>query len=228
MKKMMRKWALLITVVVAVTGCAVAATLAAQTTDFVLMINGKVVETEKPIVAIDNSSYLPVRELSEKLGFDVTWHEQFGGQKKVVDIQTNSKNVIHDWIKETMKLDLPENTRALDYTYYGEEGAFWGEVSISHEEIDAVIEQLEKEYVKGTQAGQEGEKVLTKEEIFQKLSPIEPLLEEQRYGWKLNHEQVEYAYYKPQGETFIFVLKEADGQHVVYLMHSVDSIIVRK
>ena len=121
-----------------------------------------------------------------------------------------------------------QNTRALDYTYYGEEGAFWGEVSISHEEIDAVIEQLEKEYVKGTQAGQEGEKVLTKEEIFQKLSPIEPLLEEQRYGWKLNHEQVEYAYYKPQGETFIFVLKEADGQHVVYLMHSVDSIIVRK
>ena len=227
MKKIMRKWELLITVVVAVAGCAVAVTLTAQTTDFILMINGKAVETEKPIVVINNSSYLPVRELSEKLGFDVTWHEKFYWYNKVIDIRTNPMGEIHEMVRDRIEIDLPDDTRIFNYEYHGEEDYFLAKISVSHKDIEQMIEQLEKRYGKGSEAGQEGLSK-SKEDI---LADIRPTITREHRWWDLDKAQVEYAYgetavgrYLPKRRkntkfVSVCILKEVDGRHLVYIKY---------
>ena len=226
MKKMTRKWALLITVVVAIAGCAVAATLSAQTTDFTLMINGKVVETEKPIVAIDNSSYLPVRELSEKLGFDVTWHERFF-YFNVIDIRTSPMGEIYEIVRDRIEMDLPDDTKVLNYKYIAKEDYVLAKISVSHKDIERMIEQLEKRYGKDSEAGREGLNK-SKEDV---LADFPPYMTNVSPWWDLDKAQVEYAYgetavgrYLPMGQirtkfVSVCILKEVDGRHLVYIKY---------
>ena len=222
----MRKWALLITVVVAVAGCAVAATLAAQTTDFTLMINGQAVETEKPIVVIDNSSYLPVRELSEKLGFDVTWHEKFAYRtNKVIDIRTNPMGEMREMVRDRVKLDLPEDTQTLCYQYDGEWQHFAAKISVPHEAVEQMKAQMDKESEDETT----GMIMSEKEEV---LRSLQPFVTEAYNWWDLDKEQVEYAYRKLEtGRVlpnewqvksiyiYVLILKEVDGRHLVYIKY---------
>lgn len=227
MKKMMRKWALLITVIVAVAGCAVAATLAAQTTDFTLMINGKIVETEKPIVVIDNSSYLPVRELSEKLGFDVTWHEKFAYRtNKVIDIRTNPMGEMREMVRDRVKLDLPEDTQTICYQYDGEWDHFAAKISVPHEAVEAMTVQLNKEYTETLEDG------TIYPSTAEAIGSLPPYINNHYNWWDLDQDQIEYAYNKPvmgryledgsrvlTVEIHVLILKEVDGRHLVYIKY---------
>ena len=50
----------------------------AHLTPFKIMINGKITELKNSIVVIDGTSYLPVREISNLLGYEVEWEEETG------------------------------------------------------------------------------------------------------------------------------------------------------
>ena len=95
-----------------------------------------------------------------------------------------------------------------------------------------MVEQLEKEYGKESEAMLETGTFPSEEEIFHTLSFTEPLILEQYNWWDLDQEQIEYVYHKmlagrtlPDGRRrrsipmFVFILKEIEGQHLVYIVY---------
>ncbi|MBQ7668780.1 MAG: hypothetical protein IJS47_05590 [Clostridia bacterium] len=76
-------------------GVAVAATSfnALQAT-FPILINGSEWTTDKPVVVIDGSTYLPLRAMAEVLGVGINWNEG----KRQVEVKKEEKdmNILSD------------------------------------------------------------------------------------------------------------------------------------
>jgi len=56
-------------------GYAIGERLTANVVDFSITLNGEDVEFDLPIVAIENRTYLPLRELCDTLGVEINWIE---------------------------------------------------------------------------------------------------------------------------------------------------------
>ncbi|MBQ7667892.1 MAG: WG repeat-containing protein [Clostridia bacterium] len=67
-----------------------AATYDAFIANFPIIISGEIWETNKPILLIDNSTYLPLRAIGEVLGVNVNWNEALHR----VEIDSSSKNEV--------------------------------------------------------------------------------------------------------------------------------------
>lgn len=52
------------------------ATYVVETANFPILVNGKEFKTDKPIVTIDGSTYLPLRAIGEALGVKINWNEE--------------------------------------------------------------------------------------------------------------------------------------------------------
>ena len=84
----------------------------ADVVDFKIVINSKEHKFTQPIVTIDNSTYLPVRELFEKLGYDVDWENT----EKMVTISEKQQFIFND-DTFTSREETLEN--GLKYIFYG-------------------------------------------------------------------------------------------------------------
>lgn len=72
------------------------------TANFPVMINGKVFESEKPILIIDGSTYMPLKAIGEALGVKVSWNDI----KKQVEIGESNLFVVKRVIDgDTFKID---------------------------------------------------------------------------------------------------------------------------
>ncbi len=61
-------------------------------TDNLILKNGQQMDFDNPVYTIDNLTYVPLREFSEKLGIQVNWIEH----KRQVVLDTNHKKVLYD------------------------------------------------------------------------------------------------------------------------------------
>ena len=72
----------------------------AKEVNYPILVNGKTFTTDKPIVSIDGSTYMPLAKIGDALGVNVTWN----GDKKRIEIgetpKTDSGKTDHsDWIE---------------------------------------------------------------------------------------------------------------------------------
>ena len=65
---------------------------AANEVDLKIVIDGEELTFDQPVVTIDNSTYLPIRELFEKLGYDVYWDDE----SKMVVISEKQQFIFND------------------------------------------------------------------------------------------------------------------------------------
>ena len=64
----------------------------ANEVDFKIVIDGKELAFDQPVVTVDGSTYLPIRELFEKLGYDVYWDDV----SKMVAISEKQQFIFND------------------------------------------------------------------------------------------------------------------------------------
>ena len=84
-----------------------AAVVPATVSDFSIKVNGYRVQLQQPIVVIQNSAYLPLRQLAELLGFSVDWNQE----QRMILMQGLSKPVqeekeIYLWYSDENESDV--------------------------------------------------------------------------------------------------------------------------
>ena len=69
-----------------------AANYMAETANFKIMVEGEIFETDKPVLAVDGSTYLPLKAIGEALGVPVVWN----GAERRVEIGDCSSAFVND------------------------------------------------------------------------------------------------------------------------------------
>lgn len=69
-----------------------AANYMAETANFKIMVEGEIFETDKPVLAVDGSTYLPLKAIGEALGVPVVWN----GAERRVEVGDCSSAAVND------------------------------------------------------------------------------------------------------------------------------------
>ena len=117
----------------------------ADTATFKVLVNGKEFNSDKPIVAIEGSTYLPLKAIGEALGVPVQWNEELKqvevGSEKSSDVSAVSGYTFENLSVEevqgvvSISLDVTNNTgKDLDglivnMEFYNEAGESLGKIS---------------------------------------------------------------------------------------------------
>lgn len=64
--------------IVGIGGTAIAGQYTVEDASFPILVNGKAFTTDKPIVTINGSTYMPLRAIGEALGVKVNWNDEKG------------------------------------------------------------------------------------------------------------------------------------------------------
>ncbi len=85
-----------------------AANYMAETANFKIMVEGEIFETDKPVLAVDGSTYLPLKAIGEALGVPVVWN----GAERRVEVgdcssafANDAKAVAEKFLAASAKLD---------------------------------------------------------------------------------------------------------------------------
>ena len=90
-----------------------AANLTAITASFPVLVNNQIFTTDKPIVTIDGSTYLPLKAIGEALNVQVNWNNNL----RQVEITTKKENSTS--IKQTFTNDTVEDYKTDSMSYIG-------------------------------------------------------------------------------------------------------------
>lgn len=117
-----------------------AANYMAETANFKIMVEGEMFETDKPVLAVDGSTYLPLKAIGEALGVPVVWN----GAERRVEIgdcssafANDAKAVAEKYLAATAKLDGKEAKK-----YISPDSELYGTIGLLEDGIDGLVDML--------------------------------------------------------------------------------------
>lgn len=105
--------------------------------DGMIIMNEKEMKFELPVVAIDGSIYVPLREAAKKANLDIKWN---GDEQKVV-LKENSQNInVFSSIGLFEEKALPETAKIINFDYFteGEENYVKAKISFKKEDLQVI------------------------------------------------------------------------------------------